>query len=82
VFAVPEARKVVPSPWLEKEVIYAPVIAVKAPSTTDAKTSFDQAQEGDTVTVQAIEEATENKSADSGEATVISEEAKHEEAAE
>ncbi len=85
VFAVPEARKVVPSPWLEKEVIYAPVIAVKAPSTTDAKTSFDQAQEGDTVTVQAIEEATQNsaqESAASEEATVISEEAKHEEAAE
>ncbi len=86
VFAVPEARKVVPSPWLEKEVIYAPVIAVKAPSTTDAKTSFDQAQEGDTVTVQAIEEATQNSAQESAETSAeaekVSEEAKHEEAAE
>gem|GEM_PF-4460961 len=86
VFAVPEARKVVPSPWLEKEVIYAPVIAVKAPSAGNAKTSFDQAQEGDTVTVQAIEEATQNSAQESAktseEAEKVSEEAKHEEAAE
>ena len=84
VFAVPEGRKVIPSPWLEKEVTYAPVIAVKAPSTADAKTSFDHAAEGDTVTVKAIEEAaqkTAEESADSEKKPeVISEEAKHEEA--
>ena len=80
VFAVPEGRKVVPSPWLEKEVTYAPVIAVKAPSAGNAKTSFDQAEEGDTVTVQAIEEAAETTADSEAEPEVISEEAKHEEA--
>ena len=81
VFAVPEGRKVVPSPWLEKEVTYAPVIAVKAPSTADAKTSFDQAEEGDTVTVQALEEAAQTTDSEA-EPEVISEEAKHEDTAE
>ena len=80
VFAVPEGRKVVPAPWLEAEVTYAPVIAVKAPAAGDAKTSLDGAEEGDKVTEQAVEEAAE-KAAEtpeaSDEAEKVSEEAKH-----
>ena len=59
IYAVPESKKVVVSPWLEAEVTYAPVIAVKAPLAGDAKTSVDEAEEGDTVTEQAIENAIE-----------------------
>ena len=59
IYAVPESKRVVVSPWLEAEVTYAPVIAVKAPLAGDAKTSLDEAEEGDTVTEQAIEEAAE-----------------------
>ena len=59
IYAVPESKKVVVSPWLEAEVTYAPVIAVKAPLAGDAKTSLDEAEAGDTVTEQAIENAAE-----------------------
>ena len=59
VFAVPEGRVVVPAPWLEKDVTYAPVIAVKAPVAGNAKDSLDNAAEGDTVTEKALEEAAE-----------------------
>ncbi|MBR0150283.1 MAG: hypothetical protein IJP89_02845, partial [Synergistaceae bacterium] len=57
--AVPETKTVIASPWLRKDVTYAPVIAVKAPVTSETKDSLDEATEGDTVTEQAIEEATE-----------------------
>ncbi|MBQ3448193.1 MAG: hypothetical protein IJG37_11160, partial [Synergistaceae bacterium] len=70
VFAVPEGRVVVPSPWLEAEITYAPVIAVKAPAAGDAKDSLENAEEGDTVTEKALEEAGE-KPADEDEAPVI-----------
>ena len=57
--AVPETKTVIASPWLRKDVTYAPVIAVKAPVTSETKDSLYEATEGDTVTEQAIEEATE-----------------------
>lgn len=62
--AVPESRNVIASPWLREGVTYAPVIAVKAPVTSDTKDSLDEAEEGDTVTLEALEEAAENASED------------------
>ena len=57
IFAVPEGKAVVPAPWLDKDVTYAPVIAVRAPLAGDAKDSLDDAEAGDTVTEKALEEA-------------------------
>ncbi|MBR0150607.1 MAG: hypothetical protein IJP89_04520 [Synergistaceae bacterium] len=62
--AVPESRNVIASPWLREGVTYAPVIAVKAPVTSETKESLDEAEEGDTVTLEALEEATEDVSED------------------
>ena len=54
---VPAGRKIVVSPWLTEGVTYAPVIVVKGGTASGAGESLDGAGEGDTVTLEALEEA-------------------------
>lgn len=57
--AVPANHKVVASPWLDAEVTYAPVIAVKDENAKNAKGSLDDAKEGEVVTEEALEGSAE-----------------------
>ena len=55
---VPAELKVVPAAWFNADVTYAPVIAVKVPAAgEEVKDTADDAEAGDVVAIEALEEA-------------------------
>ncbi len=57
--SVPEEHKAEVSAWLNEDVTYAPVIAVKVDNATGAKDTLNDADAGDVVTEDALKEAKE-----------------------